>query len=213
MSRYEKGHKAETHRRVVEIAAQRFRSEGIDGVGVASLMSDAGLTHGGFYAHFASKEALVKEALIIALGSSSAYARKDGEELTAPLDLRAFIDFYLSAAHRDKPGSGCAVAALAPEAARRARATRNAFSKETQRLVARIASGLTDVGSPEERLAAAYGVFAQMVGSLQLSRTVADKALSDRLLAIGRANAARLVGLDRFDEAEAKPIKRKVKKL
>ncbi len=105
MARYEKGHKADTHKRVVEIAARRFRSDGIDGVGVASLMADAGLTHGGFYAHFASKEALVKEALIAALASSSVFARKAAGE-AAPLDLRAYIGSYLSPAHRDASGDG-----------------------------------------------------------------------------------------------------------
>ncbi|VTZ26710.1 Transcriptional regulator, TetR family [Methylocella tundrae] len=210
MSRYEKGHKADTHRRVVEIAAQRFRAEGIDSVGVASLMADAGLTHGGFYAHFPSKEALVKEALIAAIGSSFAY---DNEaEATAPLNLRAFIDFYLSPAHRDKPATGCAVATLGAETTRRPRATRNAFNKEAQRFVARIASGLPEEASPEHKLAKAYGVFAQLVGSLQLSRIVTDKTLSDEVLAVGRSNALQLAGLDQGEETKAKPAKRTAKK-
>jgi TetR/AcrR family transcriptional repressor of nem operon len=194
MARYEKGHKADTHMRVVDIAARRFRSDGIDGVGVASLMADAGLTHGGFYAHFASKEALVKEALIAALGSSPALAQDEAE--AAALDLRAYIEFYFSPAHRDKAAAGCALAALAPEIARRPRATRNAFGKAAGRLAERIASALPEAGSPEERLANAYGLFALMMGSLQLARLVPDKNLSDRLLAVGRANALRLAGLD-----------------
>jgi len=195
MARYEKGHKADTHLRVVEIAARRFRADGIDGVGVASLMADAGLTHGGFYAHFASKEALVKEALIAALASSTAFAG-DEAELAAPLDLRAYIDSYLSPAHRDKAATGCALAALAPEIARRPRTTRNAFGKAAGRLAERIASALPEAGSPDERLAGAYGLFALMMGSLQLARLVPDKNLSDRLLPVGRANALRLAGLD-----------------
>lgn len=209
MARYEKGHKADTHRRGVEIAARRFRSDGIDGVGVASLMADAGLTHGGFYAHFASKEALVKEALIAAVASSSALAQ---DEAAAPFDLRAYIDSYLSPVHRDKAATGCALAALAPEIARRPRATRTAFGKTARRLVERIASGLPDGGSPDERLGAAYGVFAQLMGALQLARLVLDKDLSDELLAVGRANALRLAGLDSQDEAEARSIRRKLKK-
>ena len=195
MARYEKGHKADTHMRVVEIAARRFRSDGIDGVGVASLMADAGLTHGGFYAHFASKEALVKEALIAALASSSALAQDEAEP-AAPLDLRAYIEFYFSPAHRDKVATGCALAALAPEIARRPRATRNAFGKAAGRLAERIALALPEAGAPEERLASAYGLFGLMMGSLQLARLVPDKNLSDRLLAVGRANALLLAGLD-----------------
>jgi TetR/AcrR family transcriptional regulator, transcriptional repressor for nem operon len=207
MARYEKGHKADTHMRVVEIASRRFRSDGIDGVGVASLMADAGLTHGGFYAHFASKEALVKEALIAALASSPALAQDEAE--AAALDLRAYIEFYFSPAHRDKAATGCALAALAPEIARRPRATRNAFGKAAGRLAERIAGALPEVGSPEERLANAYGLFALMMGSLQLARLVPDKNLSDRLLAVGRANALRLAGLD---GAAAKAPKARAKK-
>ncbi len=207
MARYEKGHKADTHMRVVDIAARRFRSDGIDGVGVASLMADAGLTHGGFYAHFASKEALVKEALIAALGSSPALAQDEAE--AAALDLRAYIEFYFSPAHRDKAATGCALAALAPEIARRPRATRNAFGKAAGRLAERIASALPEAGSPEERLANAYGLFGLMMGSLQLARLVPDKNLSDRLLAVGRANALRLAGLD---GAAAKTPKVRAKK-
>ncbi|MGO9674294.1 MAG: TetR/AcrR family transcriptional regulator [Methylocella sp.] len=206
MARYEKGHKADTHRRVVEIAARRFRSDGIDGVGVASLMGDAGLTHGGFYAHFASREALVKEALVAALESSSAFAP---DEADAPLDLRVYIDAYLTPAHRDKAATGCAIAALAPEIARRPRATRNASGKAAKRLIERVASALPDAGSPDERLAAAYGVFAQMMGALQLARLVVDKNLSDQILAVGRTNALRLAGLD---GAAEKPLKAKAKK-
>lgn len=206
MARYDKGHKAETHRRLVEIAAGRFRSDGIDGVGVASLMADAGLTHGGFYAHFASKEALVKEALIAALASSSAFAQ-DETEGPAPLNLRAYIEAYLSPAHRDKAASGCALAALAPEIARRPRATRAAFGKAATRLIERIASAMPDAGSPAQKRAAAHGLFAQMMGSLQLARLVLDKTLSDELLAVGRANALRLAGVDAKIRRGAKAVK------
>ncbi len=207
MARYEKGHKADTHRKVVEIAARRFRAEGVDGVGVASLMADAGLTHGGFYAHFASKEALVKEALIAAVASSSAYEAGEKE----PLDLRAFIEGYLSPLHRDRPATGCAMATLGAETARRPRPTRNAFSKEAQRLVARIASGFPDQASGGDRLAAAYGLFAHLIGTLQLSRVVTDKAFSDEILARGRGEVLRLAGLD-AEEVGAKQAKREGRK-
>ena len=199
MSRYEKGHKADTHRRVVEIAARRFRAEGIDAVGVASLMADAGLTHGGFYAHFESKEALVKEAVIAALQSSAAAQPDDGA--ATAFDLRAYIEDYLSPAHRDRPATGCALASLAPEVARRPRPTRNAFGKESKRLIGNIAAALPKRGAPDQAVEAAYGLFAQMMGALQLSRVVPDKALSDRLLEIGRADALRRAGLDELKPA------------
>jgi TetR/AcrR family transcriptional repressor of nem operon len=196
MARYEKGHKAETRRRVVDIAARRFRSEGVDAVGVASLMADAGLTHGGFYAHFASKEILVKEALSAALASFPP-AGADAADAAAPLDLRAYIDAYLSPAHRDRAANGCAIAALAPEIARRPRTTRAAFARQAARLIDRVAAALPGGGASGDRLVAAYGLLAQMMGSLQISRIVLDKTLSDRLLTAGRADALRRAGLDR----------------
>ena len=177
-----KGHKADTHKRVVEIAARRFRSDGIDGVGVASLMADAGLTHGGFYAHFASKEALVKEALIAALASSSVFARDAAGE-AAPLDLRAYIGSYLSPAHRDGAATGCALAALAPEIARRPRATRNAFGKTARRLVERIASGSPEGGRRRRRCRGLWRICTADRGA-QLARLVPDKVSSDEILAV-----------------------------
>jgi TetR/AcrR family transcriptional repressor of nem operon len=211
MSRYEKGRKEETHRRVVEVAAERFRSSGIDSVGVASLMADAGLTHGGFYAHFASKEALVKEATTFAL-ESSARLVSSGQEATPRLDLPSFIAAYLSPEHRDGPATGCALAALAPEIGRRPKPTRNAFAKETRRMIARVASGLPGSASPESSIATAYAVVAQMMGSLQLSRIVTDKKASDSLLSAGRTNALKIAGLSPAKDAEAKRVKGKVKK-
>lgn len=210
MSRYEKGHKEETRRRVVEIAAGRFRSNGIDSVGVASLMADAGLTHGGFYAHFPSKEALVKEALAFALDSAG---RQDSDEESAsPFDLRSFIEAYLSPEQRDRPADGCTLAALAPEIVRRPKSTRNALGKEAQRFIARIASGLPESASPESNIAIAYGVFAQMLGCLQLSRIVTDKKISDSLLSIGRMNALMIAGLASTKDAESKEGARKTGK-
>jgi TetR/AcrR family transcriptional repressor of nem operon len=201
MARYEKGHKEETRRRVVEIAAERFRSDGIERVGVASLMADAGLTHGGFYAHFPSKEALVKEAVLFALN----------ETPTSGLDLRSFIETYLSPEHRDGAAKGCAVAALGPEMARRPRSTRNAFGKAIQRQAAHIASGLPEAAAPESNIAIAWEVYAQIIGCLQLSRIVSDKKLSGSLLSRGRMNALRMAGLDSAKLPPAKEGKKKAK--
>src|SRR5438128_752564 len=118
--RYEKGHREQTRKRVVNAASARFRAQGIEATGLASLMADAGLTHGGFYAHFRSKDDLVREAIVDAQARSretwmnevQAAKERGGD------GLEALVRWYLRAAHRDRPEAGCSVAALAPEVAR-----------------------------------------------------------------------------------------------
>src|SRR5438034_10875957 len=107
--RYSKGHKLETRRRIVEVAGRRFKQDGIDGTGVATLMSDAGLTNGAFYAHFASKEDLVANVLADQLRTQrqSVDAQPPDRE-----GLDAFIRLYLSPQHRDRCADGCPSAAL-----------------------------------------------------------------------------------------------------
>jgi len=178
--RYRKNHKENTHRRVVEVAAARFRKEGLDGVGVATLMGDAGLTHGGFYSHFVSKEALIEE--VIEAGMDESFARiietsKDG-------GIEAFIRFYLRPSHREHPERGCPAAALGPEIARHSKATRSAFTRKLRRIVSHIDSLL-----PYPNAETAQAIFATMVGALQLARTVTDPELSDQLLKAGQAAA------------------------
>ena len=193
MARYEKGRKEETHQRVVQLASERFRRDGIDGVGVAALMAEAGLTHGGFYAHFDSKESLVREAVAYAMAAEQAAGGRDG----TCFDLGAYIDRYLCPGHRDRPGKGCAIAALAPDLARRPRASRQAFTKESQQTLERIAAALPETVPDQDRLPLAMTVFSQLLGSLQLARFVTDRLVSDRILENGRIAARRLAGLDR----------------
>jgi TetR/AcrR family transcriptional regulator, transcriptional repressor for nem operon len=181
--RYKKDHKENTHRRVVEVAAARFRKEGLDGVGVASLMGDAGLTHGGFYSHFVSKEALIEE--VIEAGMDDSFARiieasRDG-------GIEAFIHFYLRPSHREHPERGCPAAALGPEIARHSKATRSAFTRKLRRMVSHIESLL-----PNPNAETARAIFATLVGTLQLARTVSDPELSDQLLTAGQAAALSL---------------------
>ena len=107
MARYGKEHKEETHRKVVEAASRRFRKDGIEATGVVDLMADVGLTHGGFYAHFESRDELIREAAARAFDAAegrTAAALEDAED-----PLAAFADFYLSAEHRDGPANGCAM--------------------------------------------------------------------------------------------------------
>jgi TetR/AcrR family transcriptional repressor of nem operon len=181
--RFEKGHKAATRQRIVETAAERFRKDGIEAVGIAGLMADAGLTHGGFYAHFESKEALVREALQAAAAGSQA-------RLERACGLEAYIRSYLRRSHRDTPERGCIVATLGAELARHAPETRAAFSEQIERLLARIAELLP--ASVESRREAAIGIFGVMSGTLQLARAVVGEARSDEILEAGIAAALKL---------------------
>ncbi len=127
--RYSPEHKASTRRRIVDGAAAALRARGLAGVGVADLMREAGLTHGGFYAHFASKDALVAEAIDAAGEQSVRNLRKVVKRAGPEPAFKAIVDAYLSTAHRDGPESGCALAALGAELARESPAARRALSR------------------------------------------------------------------------------------
>jgi len=190
--RFEKGHKAATRQKIIETAAARFRKDGIAATGIAGLMADAGLTHGGFYAHFGSKEELVREAMeAAALGSRARLERASG----ASPSLEAYIRSYLRPAHRDAPEQGCFVAALGAELARHEPETRAAVSEKIEVLLARIAERLPADQSAEIRRGTAIGIFGVMSGTLQLARAVADETLSNQILESGIAAALKLAGL------------------
>ncbi|MBN8711510.1 MAG: TetR family transcriptional regulator [Verrucomicrobia bacterium 61-8] len=173
--RYDKEHKERTHRHVLSVASERFRRDGLSGVGVASLMKDAGLTHGGFYGHFRSKQALVEAVISEGLEDTLHHLE------TAATDIESLVSFYLRPAHRENRAQGCAAAALAAEIVRSPRRTRAAFTAKLTRIIAHIRSLLPD--HSEDR---AQAIFALLVGTLQLSRAVSDPALSDRMLDAGR---------------------------
>lgn len=171
---------AQNRARVVETAARLFREHGYSGIGVADLMKGAGLTHGGFYGNFGSKEALMTEAVTHAFDKSLAnwdkLVRKQPEH-----SLEAITSAYLSAAHRDHPGQGCAVAALGPEVARLASAVRSAMSDGVRQQVDKL-SALMPPEDDDEKRQAALVTYASMVGALVLSRAVNDAALSEEFL-------------------------------
>lgn len=181
--RYSKQHKEVTRQRIVEIACKRFRKEGLDAVGVASLMADAGLTHGGFYNHFSSKEDLIEEALMSAAEGSRAESQHDFETG----GVAQFIRSYLRTAHRDHPETGCSIAALAGELPRHPKATRMVFTEDVNRMILLIESGL-----PKPDPDVARAICATLVGTLQLARAVSDKKLSDQLLKAGEKAAIAL---------------------
>jgi TetR/AcrR family transcriptional repressor of nem operon len=189
--RYGKGHKAETRERVVKAALRRFRKDGIEGTGLAGLMADAGLTHGGFYAHFSSKDELVREALAASLAATRqrwarllAAARERGES-----GLEAIVHDYLRPAHRDNAEAGCSVATLAPEIARRDAKSRDALSAAVEDIVATIAAELPAGQRPRGTSTAIFGL---LVGTLQIARITRDPAASDAVLRAGREAALAL---------------------
>ena len=190
--RYDKNHKADTHKRVVEAAARRFRKDGIEATGVVDLMADDGLTHGGFYAHFSSKEMLVKEALAAASTSSRERLARQIEKTRAEGGdpLETFVRNYLTVAHRDRPDRGCSVATLGSEIARHPRKTRDAFTEGLTKTLGLIESALP--ASAKRRKQKASAIFSTLIGALQLSRAVGDTEISQGVLDAGIAAALTL---------------------
>jgi TetR/AcrR family transcriptional regulator, transcriptional repressor for nem operon len=187
--RYGKDQKQATRERILEAAGRRFKQDGIDGAGVATLMSDAGLTNGAFYAHFDSKEDLVANVLADQLRTQRQSVDAESPDLEG---LEAFVRIYLSPQHRDQAADGCPSAALLDEIVRRPDATRQVFTDELMGVIDDIAARLdpTDVQAAR---ADALTVFGLMVGTLQLARALADRDLSDQLLTRGVQTALALL--------------------
>ena len=191
--RYDKGHKDASRRRIMEVAAERFRSDGIAGSGLARIMSDAGLTNGAFYPHFKSKADLVRESVAAAMDDQCMTLR----QIIAEDGLEAALAAYLSPEHRDSPESGCTLAALLPELARQPLDTRSVYMERFLRAADEIASALPpDVSNPEN---VAIALYAMLIGTLQLSRAVKGTPLSDRILQSGAEAARALAGHEPSD--------------
>jgi TetR/AcrR family transcriptional repressor of nem operon len=183
--RYSKEHKQETHARIVRKASVRLREKGAHGVGVADLMKEAGLTHGGFYAHFNSREALVIEAFAYAMDRSTERWRKIAEATPPEQRLSMIVDTYLSPAHRDDPGHGCAVPALSAEIARESAKTRKAFAAKLEQMIDMVADQIPDLPRKAARKQAASAL-ATMMGTLVLARVAGSGEFSEEILAAGR---------------------------
>ena len=173
-----------THDRILDTAAGVLRHAGFDGVGVADIMKRAGLTHGGFYAHFASRDALLAEALERAGQDSQARLRRSlekGEEKDGDR-FRALVESYLSERHLKSPESGCPVAALASEIPRQSEAVRAAGAARVEALVASVEKTL-----PPGRTEDAPVIASQLIGALQMARALGDNTRGRRHLAAARA--------------------------
>jgi TetR/AcrR family transcriptional repressor of nem operon len=190
--RYGKQHKQATRQRILETAGRRLKRDGIDGSGIATLMADAGLTNGAFYAHFASKQELVATAVADQL-------RNQRESLGTLAPGRAgveqYVREYLSVQHRDNPDDGCPSAALLDEIGRCPDATKHAYTDGLLAVIDDIAARLAPDDPPSAR-AKTLSVFALMVGTLQLSRALADPQLANEVLEQGIHNALALLGAE-----------------
>jgi TetR/AcrR family transcriptional repressor of nem operon len=183
--RYAKEHKQATRQRIIETAGRRLKRDGIDGSGVATLMKDAGLTNGAFYAHFESKEDLVATAV-------SAQLRDQREWLTSfppgRDGIEQMVRTYLSPEHRDNPEEGCPSAALLDEIGRCTDPTKEAYTGNVLAIIDDIAARWVPQ-DPQSARTKTLGIYALMVGTLQLARALADRQLSDDILEQGIRNA------------------------
>jgi AcrR family transcriptional regulator len=186
--RYEKGHKDATRHRIIAVASRQFREQGLAAVGLAGIMAEAGLTNGAFYAHFDSKENLVREVL-----ASLGFHNKLSKAQARGAGLEGAIRDYLSPDHRDDPGRGCPTSALVAELARHSRATRDTFTGKISDVIELIAAELRS-GKAAGRRRKAVAIYGMMVGTLQIARAVNDKKLSDEILQSGADEAVALVG-------------------
>lgn len=187
--------KARNHERILELAAARFRELGIEAVGVADLMKDAGLTHGGFYRHFGSRDEMVAEVVERAMENS----RKALDELTQSKDQRRhdvlarLVDLYLSAAHRDDLTTSCPVTALTRDVARSNGRARRAYTQSVGNfldVLTRLAVG----NGPKLRRAKAVGALSILVGALSLARAVDNERLSAEILKSAASEAKARLG-------------------
>jgi TetR/AcrR family transcriptional regulator, transcriptional repressor for nem operon len=177
---YSKAQKTRTHKRIVAIASKRLREKGLAGFGIAELMKEAGLTVGGFYKHFDSRDDLVAEAVTSAFGGWKRRVDSAASGGTS-VSLAKLIDDYLNEAHRDDPGTGCAFSALAPEIARSDKQTRALTSEQVRNDIQLIATLLP---GKDKRTARSQAIltFSALVGAMSLARAVSDEALSREIL-------------------------------
>ncbi len=181
--RHSKTEKAKTHERIVAIAAKKFREEGLAGIGIADLMKKAGLTVGGFYKHFKSRDALVAEAVGSALEMWK--ERIDAAAAGGPrVTYDSLVDDYLSEAHRNYPGTGCPVGALAGDLARSDKHTRAVATRKIRDNIELLAGLIRDKNKMGKDTAKSRAVmtYCAMVGAISMARAVSDEELSGEIL-------------------------------
>jgi len=192
VARYGKEHKEATRRRIIEAAGRRFKQDGIDGSGIATLMADAGLTNGAFYAHFDSKEDLVCATVADQLRAQRARYITQAPDRAG---VEQFVREYLSTEHRDNLRDGCPSAALLDEIGRCSDATKQAYTKGALAIIEDIAMRLAP-DDPHSARGKTLALYATMVGTLQLSRALADQRLADEVLEQGTETALALLAAE-----------------
>ncbi|MCK1290898.1 TetR/AcrR family transcriptional regulator [Bradyrhizobium sp. 30] len=183
--RYGDNHRRRTHRRIVENASYGLRQKGAKGLSVIDLMKLAGLTHGGFYNHFESREALVGEAIAFAMDQTTERWKKLTNDKANGERFETLIVDYLSPRHRDNPKHGCALPTLAVDVARSSSSEQQALASKLEKMIDVFAELLPDE-PPRQARQIATGAIATMVGSIVLSRAVGAGRLSDGILVAGR---------------------------
>ena len=193
--RYDADHKQKTRERVLKAAAKAIRAEGPHKIGVAAVMAEAGLTHGGFYAHFESKDDFIAAAIgqMFLEGRTRLDRSMEGRGLAE--GLANYVDFYLSGAHRDTRTSGCPLPFLSADAPRLPAPSREQFAQGVALLTDRLAQVLAQVGRPDAEEAAG-SMLSEMVGAVALARAEPDPTRSDAILARTRASLTRRLGLE-----------------
>ena len=180
--RYKNDHKAQTRDKIVQVASRKFRESGINGVGVATLMSQACLTHGGFYAHFKSKEALLQDAVKEAFDQILRDLAESGNGSSPSISQIA--RHYLSKSHLTHPQHGCAAASLASEVSRHPANTRKVLNNEVQRMLDLIVGSLKSIPE-EQKQQRATAIFSLMMGTIQLARLEPSDARANQILSDG----------------------------
>lgn len=184
---YPEGHKLKVRGRIIESAAKAFRANGIRDISVPFIMKGAGLTHGGFYAHFSNKDQLISETCHYAVSDTLSLLQKAAEQARGESKVETVIHYYLSKEHRDHMEIGCIFPALSSEVSRASQAIRRVYTSELQRMIDFL-SELADIDT-----ATGSALLGILVGTLLLARSVDDPLLSDSLLAAGKQQAIRLL--------------------
>lgn len=201
--RYEKGRKEASKRRILEVATERFRSDGIAASGLAGIMTSAGLTNGAFYPHFGSKEELVRDSITAALDQQLERLNN----VLGSAGLETVVKTYLSVEHRDNAGGGCALAALLPELARLPSDTREVCSDRLRAMAKRLSAELPS--SIQNREAVSFAILSTLIGSLQLARAAKGTELSEQILQAGiKAVLSMVTPPERRRASAARPAKR-----
>lgn len=193
--RYDAEHKERTRQKVLSAAAKAIRAEGPHQLGVAGVMADAGLTHGGFYAHFKSKNALIAATVDYMFEQSREKLLRTIQGLGAREGLAAYIDWYLSPEHRDARRAGCPVAAVGSDLPRLVAPVRERFAAGTRRMAESLGQLLAQIGHADSAALAA-SVQSELIGALSLARIESDPARSDAILDGSRRALKRRLNLE-----------------